>query len=167
MKVKVFGMDLRVLRFVMAMVRRKTNGDEYGLSVVCGLAVIGVRESGWVSAVDFGPPLSAILKCLRLVVLVDCFQSELAVEEIEEWKDDEGFPWMEMVTERVNDSMVRGTRGAVWWMIEKRAYAMNVGMAETREGQMSWRDNGERVVSEWCMEGLSLRWMDYEEWCGD
>jgi hypothetical protein len=76
------------LRFCMALLDQRNIDHDYDSAFVCGLAVLGVKEVGWIGVDQYPPILSKLIKISRFMVVQQAFDEVQPVDEFAELEDD-------------------------------------------------------------------------------
>ena len=103
--------------------------------MVCAMAVLAVKPGGWRSASEYPPIISQIIKMGRFMVIQMAYQQ---VDEDHEYAAEEEPDLLRLVTKMVDRFMVRGSQGAMQWMLDRRAYGMKIHYTSTAAGNVDW-----------------------------
>jgi superfamily II DNA helicase RecQ len=76
------------LRFCMALLDQRNIDHDYDSALVCGLAVLGVGETGWKGVDAYPPILSKLIKIARFMVVQQAFDEVQPADEFAEFEDD-------------------------------------------------------------------------------
>jgi superfamily II DNA or RNA helicase len=158
------------LDFCLSLLAQRMQQNEYGMAMVCALAVLGVDIEGWKSPSTYPPILSAIIKGARFMVATKAAilagDGELVRDEEEEEllvenSYDLGLAQSTIITSRHNTPnnnkktciklvtsmmdafMVRGTQGPMQWMLDLRTYGLKMHYNTTTQGHVEWINEDE------------------------
>ena len=150
-----------LLEFCLALLKRKVRSREYELPLVCALAVLGVQDGDWKWVDSYPPILSEMIKLSRFFVAQKAFDMTETSESVNDAGEDgeiddsesaasgvtesgvEGT--VDHITKMMDDFMVRGSHGAMQWMLDLRTYGMKIWFSTTAEGKVDWKD-GDTVL---------------------
>lgn len=76
------------LQFCMALSDQRNIDHDYDSALVCGLAVLGVKEVGWKGMDQYPPILSKLIKIARFMVVQQAFDEVQPADEFAEFEDD-------------------------------------------------------------------------------
>jgi hypothetical protein len=122
------------LRLCYELLRERITRKEYDSTLVCALAVLGVKEQGWQGADGYTPILSAMVKISRFLVV----QQGLELEANEDPASDEFVGCLTWVQRMMDEFMVRGSHGPMQWMLDLRTYGMKIHFNTTADGYIDW-----------------------------
>jgi hypothetical protein len=151
------------LSFCIELLNQKIHNHEYGMSLICALAALGVSPSGtgFRGADTYPSILSAVIKVAHFMVVQRAEQlARLAAEdefslcsspfEFEDSGYESGggrregrsggqssFDW---VRKMMDAFMVRGCGSPMQWMLDLRGYGMKIAFNTTSAGHVNWRD---------------------------
>ncbi|KAL8991046.1 MAG: hypothetical protein Q9169_007961 [Polycauliona sp. 2 TL-2023] len=135
MSIRLRGLKAACLRFCIALLARKCRGHEYELPILCAMAVLAVKPQGWRSANEYPPIMSQIIKMARFMVIQMAYQ---LVDEDHEYAEEEEPDLLAFVTQMVDKCMIRGSQGAMQWILDRRAYGMKIHYTSTAPGNIDW-----------------------------
>ncbi|KAK5020508.1 hypothetical protein LTR60_000449 [Cryomyces antarcticus] len=140
------------LQFCIALLDQRITQREYDSALVCALTVLGVKEGGWKGPDQYPPILSAMIKIARFVVVQQAL--ELVGPSKDDGSDsdsDSGVEtvWprkgcLQFVTEMTDLFMVRGSHGAMQWMLDLRTYGLKIHYNTTSTGNVDW--TGDQIL---------------------
>ena len=133
--IRLRGLEAACLRFCLALLARRCRGHEYELPMLCAMAVLAVKEQGWRNANEYPPIMSQIIKMARFMIIQMAYQQ---VDEDYEYAAEEEPDLLAMVTGMVDKCMIRGSRGAMQWIFDRRAYGMKIHYNSTAPGNVDW-----------------------------
>ncbi len=128
------------LRFCMTLLQQRITRKEYDSVLVCALAVLGVKDDGWRGPAEYPPILSAMVKVNRFLVV----QQGLQLEAMEETPSNEVMGCLKWVQCMMDQFMVRGSHGAMQWILSLRTYGMKIYFNTTAQGHIDW--HGDTVL---------------------
>jgi hypothetical protein len=128
------------LRFCMMLLQQRITRKEYDSVLVCALAVLGVKDDGWRGPGEYPPILSAMVKVNRFLVV----QQGLQLEAMEEPSGNEVMGCLKWVQCMMDQFMVRGSHGAMQWILSLRTYGMKIYFNTTAQGHIDW--HGDTVL---------------------
>ena len=131
--VRLIGLAAACLRFCIALLGRRYRGHEYELPMVYIMAVLAVKPQGWRSASEYPPIISQIIKIRRFIVIQIAYQQ---VNEDYEYAEEEEVDLVALVTKMVDRFIIRGSQGAMQWILDRRAYGMKIHYTSTAAGHM-------------------------------
>ncbi|KAL8685459.1 MAG: hypothetical protein Q9218_007746, partial [Villophora microphyllina] len=133
--VRVGGMKRACLRFCIALLARKSHGSEYGMPLICAMAVLGMREGGWATPENYPPVMSRIIKVARFMLI------QLVMQDVEEDWEELGLNEpnvLKPVVRFMDEYMIRGSRSPMQWILDTRAYGMKIHYNTTALGDVDW-----------------------------
>lgn len=89
--------------------------------MVCAMAVLAVKPHGWRSASEYPPIMSQIIKMSRFMVIQQAYQQ---VDVDHEYAAEEEPDLLRLVTGMIDRFMIRGSQGAMQWLIERTYQAL-------------------------------------------
>ena len=135
-----------LLDFCISLLNNPIETNENDCSLVIALAVLGVTKKGFQGPKTYSSQLSAILKISRFFVLRFSYESSTSSLntniDSDDSKDSEflgldlGQQSLDRLTSMVNQFMIRGTHTSMDWLLDLRAYEMNIARNTTSIGQM-------------------------------
>ena len=141
------------LDFCLSLLAQRMQQNEYGMAMVCALAVLGVDIKGWKSLSIYPLILLAIIKGVRFMVATKATilarDRELVRDEEEEellvensynlglaqstiitsrhnTPNNNKKTYIKLVTSIIDAFMVRGTQGPIQWMLNLRTYGLKI-----------------------------------------
>ncbi len=140
------------LTFCFTLLRKQYVQTEYDNVLICGLAVLGVRASGgWTGADGYPPILSKMIKIARFMVIEQTFRERgpdisdsssddrSSESNTDSEPEDQDRPdCLTLVRKYMNEFMIRGTNGAMQWMLNLRTYGLKIHYNTTAEGSIDW-----------------------------
>ncbi|KAK4994402.1 hypothetical protein LTR66_005554, partial [Elasticomyces elasticus] len=130
--------------FCIELLDKRITQKEYDSALVCTLAVLGVKESGWRGPDQYPPILSATIKIARFVVVQQALElagpsegdgsdsdSKSSIDTVRPRKG-----CLQSVTEMMDRFMVRGSHGAMQWMLDLRTYGLKTHHNTTSRGHV-------------------------------
>ena len=145
------------LDFCWTLLQEQYSKNEYDSVLVCGLAVLGVRKSGgqwcWAQPYDYPPILSRMIKIARFMVIEKAFRErgqdtrDSSMDDISNSSggDSDGGSeherrpeCLKLVQRYMDQCMIRGTHGAMQWMLDLRTYGLKIHYNTTAEGCIDW-----------------------------
>lgn len=142
------------LELCIALLDHPLTRSEYKSVMISGLAVMGMRvDDGWLSAEDYTPKYSAVIKGARMLVVYHADveeQEEMAVSR-RRMSESEARTRTQGIFTRVQRHVQRymtlvgqdGTPSPMDWIYESRSYGFKIRYTTTAEGTIDWV--GERV----------------------
>lgn len=76
------------LQFCMTLLDQRNIDHDYDSALICGLAVLGVGETGWKGVDAYPPILSMLIKIARFMVVQQAFDEVQPADEFAEFEDD-------------------------------------------------------------------------------
>ena len=136
------------LNFGLALLNDHIMRKEYDSSLVCALAVLGVKGNGWMDASNYPPILSAMIKISRFMVIQqglemndssrpdsqDSHSSSFSVEETRIVQPG----CLKYVAKMMDRFMIRGSHSPMQWMLDLRTYGLKIHYNTTSEGHIDW-----------------------------
>jgi hypothetical protein len=143
------------LKFCIVLLDHRITRREYDSSLVCALAVLGVKEDGWKGSEQYPPILSAVIKVSRFLVVqqglklsdADLADLQDSGEETDDFDDsayDSGLSprgpkgCLQLVKQMMNRFMVRGSHGPMQWILDLRTYGLKIHYNTTSRGHVEW-----------------------------
>ena len=133
--VRLIGLAAAYLRFYIALLGRRYCGHEYELPMVYIMAVLAVKPQGWRNASEYPPIISQIIKIKRFIVIQIAYQQ---VNEDYEYAEEEEMDLIALITKMVDRFIIRGSQGAMQWILDRRAYRMKIYYISTAAGHVDW-----------------------------
>lgn len=153
------GQEARVDRLgldaIVAMFDHEFKHGQYENAIISGLAVMGLRDDGgWVSALDYTPIYSAVIKVVRmLVVYQSIVEQREEIRELEKKMDrvealEASTGLFRIVRSKVQRFMttvtVKTQPGPMDWIFESRTYGLRIRFTTAASPVIDWV--GEQVV---------------------
>ncbi len=158
------------LDVIIASLDHQLKQSDYDNVIISGLAVLGVRDDGgWVSALDYTPIYSAVIKTARMMVVYQSYwerEDEIAELVTQGFEDDEARERAEGMFSKVRARVQRfmtttsGNPAAqptpMDWIFETRSYGLHIRYNTPTSGSIDWK--GEQITHRgvrFTMSGLS------------
>jgi len=136
------------LNFGLALLNDHIMRKKYDSSLVCALAMLGVKGNGWMDASNYPPILSAMIKISRFMVIQqglemndssrpdsqDSHSSSFSVEETRIVQPG----CLKYVAKMMNRFMIRDSHSPMQWMLDLRTYGLKIHYNTTSEGHIDW-----------------------------
>ncbi|KJZ69024.1 hypothetical protein HIM_11583 [Hirsutella minnesotensis 3608] len=146
------------LDMIIASLDHQLKQGHYDNVIISGLAVLGVRDDGgWVSAMDYTPLYSAVIKTARMMVVYQSYwerEDEIAELITQGFEDDEAREQAEGMFSKVRARVQRfmtttsGNPAAqptpMDWIFETRSYGLHIRYNTPATGSIDWK--GEQVT---------------------
>jgi superfamily II DNA helicase RecQ len=120
------------LGFCIALLNQQARTNEYECALLAPLAILGLTQDGWKGPDQYTSLLSAVIKTARYLVVQRALLHDTTSEPSVSTSP------LSYVSEMMNAFMLRGTVGPFHWMLELRAYGMNVNFQTTAPGRIDW-----------------------------
>ena len=101
--------------------------------MIGAMSVLAVKPEGWRSASEYPPMMSHIIKMARFIIIQMAFQR---VDENYEDADQAEPDLLAHVTKLVDKYIIRGSQGAMQWILDRRAYSMKIVYTSTSPGNV-------------------------------
>ena len=131
--IRVSGLLQACLRFCIALLARKAMGDEYGLPLICAMAVLGVKGDKWATPENYPPVMSRIIKVAKFMLI------QLMWQDVEENWEALGLNEPDVLTPTIkfmDEFMIRGSRAPMQWILDTRAYGRKIHYSTTAAGHV-------------------------------
>lgn len=156
------------LSFCIALLDQQQIHHDYESAMVCALAVLGVKDTGWKGVDQYPPILSKVIKIARFMVVHRAFDDVQPPQEFgDEGYESDGEDYGEgpfddiddrseadsaieieppaskrgviaAVREMMDRFMVRGSAGPMQWMLDLRTYGLKIHYNTTTPGHVQW-----------------------------
>ncbi|KAL6718593.1 hypothetical protein ACLMJK_002827 [Lecanora helva] len=151
-----------LLSFLLSLLDRKSDEDEYELPLVDALAVLGLEENGFRGPDSYPSILSSILKISKFFVLRFAFEPrleypsdldsnsnisdlDLSREPVLLFSDlDLSEKPLERLTTLIDRFLIRGTKTTMAWLLDLRSYGLKIARNSTSPGYIDW--SGETIL---------------------
>ncbi|KAL6716772.1 hypothetical protein ACLMJK_006340 [Lecanora helva] len=148
-----------LLSFLLSLLDRKSDEDEYELPLVDALAVLGLEENGFRGPDSYPSILSSILKISKFFVLRFAFEprleypsdldsnSDISDLDLSREPDllfsdlDLSEKPLERLTTLIDRFLIRGTKTTMAWLLDLRSYGLKIARSSTSPGYIDWSDN--------------------------
>ena len=137
-----------LLDFCLSLLDDSTESDEIDRPLIIALAVLGVTSTGFLGPDRYPSILSAVLKIGRFFVLRTCYENstteypKIDIDNSDDSDDsitsdtssnDKSLRRLKTMIDRF---MIRGSHTPMDWLLDLRAYGMNIARNTTTTGQI-------------------------------
>lgn len=144
---KLDDTDKTLLTWALGLFQEKLSarkGGDFNSVVVSALAVMAVgNDGGWISVLDYTPFLSAIIKIVQILVVLQAFVSHNALEEADHVTNTNVLTHLDS---QIDEHFTRDSGTPLSWIFDARTYGMKIRVSDTAEGGMRWEETAGRSV---------------------
>ena len=161
------------MEFCIELLNERITRDEYDSTLVCALAVLGVKENGWKDVDEYPPILSAMIKSARFMIVQKALEMAGPIEkddiddiddiddtddadntDDDDDSDDSGYEskskpgCLQFVQQMTDRFMIRGSHSPMQWMLDLRIYGLKIHYHKTASGHVEWKGTDELLYKE-------------------